>query len=590
MTTTLDSVSVDQLDDNQRAAAHNKASRLCIVASAGSGKTRVIVKRIEHLCRQGVLLPSQIVAITFTRKAGFELAQRLNRLFPPSERDRPIVGTLHSFALNELNSFHNENRTTMRTLVENSTAILTALKIGRAHKVARAISWCKTRMMSPDDITEDNIGTIRRQCHIASTTLSAQNLIDAWNTYHKHCASKRIMDHDDILIEYCQRLGDNIYRASRQFLYRHIFVDEFQDTTPLHMEIYRRLAGENTSITVVGDPDQSIFSFAGSSDVFLNNFSDYFPGAHNVFLSTNYRSTRANVEVARSILPHRDISAVRATTIVPQIHAYSDHETEAKGVMEIISRSHARGTPMNEIAVLVRTNDQKQAFVKAATALGIPFHRGRHVVTDPVAREVLSIISSLRKKRKWKSIYDALDDIDGAQIIAGELDEEHKNLFSDLRKSAREYMEMFPYDRQGDVSGYFEFIESQLASERDSRGGFSLLTFHQAKGLEFTCVIIAGFEQGLVPLYTDKARKQEETRLAYVALSRAADEMHITRASVRVRHEVPVVQKPSEFLPNIEQHISEIDVENDVISQPEALKRIADIRAKYLIKKRDEKS
>ncbi len=581
-------VTIGDLDDAQRAAVTSTASRLCIVASAGSGKTRVIVKRIEHLCEEG-LLPNHVVTITFTRKAGFELAARLAKSFPPETRERPFVGTLHSFAMSELSSYHDENRSRMRTLIEHSKSVLEQQKVAQASKVARAISWCKTRLMVPEDVTDDAMIAICRHAHIHPRTLSRETFVAAWKSYQHECSKRGVMDYDDVLNEYCRRLGDKSYAQSRQYLYRHIFVDEFQDTTPLHMEIYRRLVGKKGSLSVVGDPDQSIFSFAGSSDVYLNHFADYFPGAHSVFLNTNYRSTRANVEVARCLVPpidkSQEITAPRASTILPQVHVFSDHEAEAAGIMHIISSAHARGTELKDIAVLVRTNEQKNAFVTAAAKLGIGVTRGRHVVTDPVAANVWATIVSLRKKRRWKSIYDALDDIDGAQTIVGELDEEHKGLFRALRMAAREYMELFPHDRHGDVSGFFEYMESSLSTQTDTKSGFSLLTFHQAKGLEFHTVIVAGFEKGLVPLYQDRVRKKEEARLAYVALSRAIEELHITRASVRLRHGNSMVQQPSEFLASIKDHISELDLRNDIYTADEAIKRIADIRAKHLTKK-----
>ncbi len=584
-----DVVTIGDLDSAQERAVTSPATRLCIVASAGSGKTRVIVKRIQYLCTHQGLLPEHVVAITFTRKAGFELAQRLTKVFPLEMRERPFVGTLHSFVMSELATFHDDERTPLRTLIENPVSLLEKLKIAQASKIARAISWGKTRLMSPDDVTDDAMRVIRRHVHIHPQAFDKDTFVTSWKTYERECKKRGVMDHDEALTEYCRRLSNPDYAASRHYLYRHIFVDEFQDTTPLHMEIYRRLVGQSGGLSVVGDPDQSIFSFAGSSDVYLNNFADYFPGAQSVFLNTNYRSTRANVEVARSVVPHSDqletIITPRASTILPEVHEYPDEQSEADGVMDIISSSHARGVAMNDIAVLVRTNAQKDAFVTAANKLGMKCNRGRHVVTDPVAAQVWSTIVALRKKRRWKSIYDALDDIDNAQTLTGELDQEHKDLFRRLRNSAREYMELFPHDRHGDVAGFFEFIETRLGIGAQSTAGFSLLTFHQAKGLEFDTVIVAGFEKGLVPLYRDKVRKREEARLAYVALSRAINELHITRASVRMRHGTPVVQQPSEFLASIKSHICELDIRNDVFTADEAIKRIADIRAKHLIKK-----
>lgn len=580
---------IDGLDQHQQACATTNSSRLCIVASAGSGKTRVIVKRIEHLCKTTPLSANQVVAITFTRKAGFELAKRLAKTFDESSRERPYVGTLHSFALSELSNFHNENRTNIRTLIENPISILEKQGIAQASKVSRAISWCKTRLLDRNQITQDTMTALRRHAHISAQTLPLDKFINAWESYEKYCKKNSLFDHDDILVEYCIRLGEKNYAQTRQYLYRHLFVDEFQDTTPLHMEIYRRLVGETGSITVVGDPDQSIFSFAGSSDVFLTNFSDYFSGAETLFLKTNYRSTKANVEVSRSVVASSgnfdEIFAPRSSTVLPNVHVYSDEEEEASGVMSIISSAHARGMKMNDIAVLVRTNAQKDLFTKAANKLGMSSNRGRIVAKDPISKEILRMITSLRKHRKWKSIYDALDDITNAQAKLGDQSQEHAEIFKNLRFAARQYMDLFPHDRQGDVSGFFEFIEDQLCTERDRGSGFSLLTFHQAKGLEFECVIATGFEQGLVPLYIDARRKKEEARLAYVALSRAINELHITRACVRNRHGRAIVSKPSEFLTLIKENISDLDIRNDVFTSDEALKRIADIRAKYLIKK-----
>lgn|GEM_PF-5034866 len=583
------SLNLDNLDAAQKSAVLSDSTRLCIVAPAGSGKTRVMVKRIEHLCKTNKCLPNQVVAITFTRKAGFELAHRLAKSFTIETRERPFVGTLHSFALSELSKYHDENNSKMDSILEDPTALLKSLKVGNPTKALRAISWCKTRLMRPADINEETIRTIKRCTHMSTSSFDANTFRSIYEQYQQECKKRRLMDHDEVLLRYHQKLQDSGYAQTRRYIYRHIFVDEFQDTTPLHMEIFRSLVGENGAISVVGDPDQSIFSFAGASDIYLNNFQDFFPGAQTVFLNTNYRSTRANVEVARSVLLGSEnpetIKAPKSSTALPKIHVFSDEQSESEGVVEIISTAHARGIPLREIAVLVRTNAQKDIIVQAAKRLGLPLNRGRQIISDPVANEVWKTIVSLRKKRRWKSIYDALDDIDGAQTITGELDSEHKDLFSKLRRSAREYMELFPNDRHGDVSGFFEYIEFSLTANSDSAKGFSLLTFHQAKGLEFDTVIVCGFEKGLVPLYNDKIRKAEEARLAYVAMSRAINELYITRACVRMRHGNPIVTQPSDFLKPIQENITQIDIRNDIFTPQEAIKRIADIRAKYLIKK-----
>lgn len=388
--------------------------------------------------------------------------------------------------------------------------------------------------------------------------------------------------HDDLLIKYIQLLEDPSYLETRQYLYRHIFVDEFQDSTRTHVEIYQRLVGNKINISVVGDPDQSIFSFAGSSEKYLNDFSNYFPGATIEFLTTNYRSTKANVEVARSVLGNtgksRKITTPRQSTILPKVHLFSDELAEAQSAMSILMSAHANGTPFSDMAILVRTNKQKDLFIKSANSLGIAFHRGRRIELNETASEIFDTIKTLRRKRKWKSVYDALDDITS---IENE-DAGKKETYKQLRNAAREYMDLFSFDRQGDVNGFFEYLEFSITGAKDSKDGFSLLTFHQAKGLEFHTCIVSGFEKGLVPLYSDRIRKTEESRLAYVALSRASDELHITRVKVRTLFDRICVQSDSEYLQLIEEHIADIDLRQDFFTAKDALKRIADIRTKHL--------
>ena len=512
------------LDEQQINAATSPSSRLAIIASAGSGKTRVITQRIKYLCETTNLKPNQVLAITFTRKAGFELAKRIRSVLGDNNRLHPVVSTLHSFVMNELIDFYGDN---------------------------------------PREFTLEKFKNV-------------------WELYENYLTKNHKYSHDDLLIKYIQLLEDPSYLETRQYLYRHIFVDEFQDSTRTHVEIYQRLVGNKINISVVGDPDQSIFSFAGSSEKYLNDFSNYFPGATIEFLTTNYRSTKANVEVARSVLGNtgksRKITTPRQSTILPKVHLFSDELAEAQSAMSILMSAHANGTPFSDMAILVRTNKQKDLFIKSANSLGIAFHRGRRIELNETASEIFDTTKTLRRKRKWKSVYDALDDITS---IENE-DAGKKETYKQLRNAAREYMDLFSFDRQGDVNGFFEYLEFSITGAKDSKDGFSLLTFHQAKGLEFHTCIVSGFEKGLVPLYSDRIRKTEESRLAYVALSRASDELHITRVKVRTLFDRICVQSDSEYLQLIEEHIADIDLRQDFFTAKDALKRIADIRTKHL--------
>ena len=570
------------LDEQQINAATSPSSRLAIIASAGSGKTRVITQRIKYLCETTNLKPNQVLAITFTRKAGFELAKRIRSVLGDNNRLHPVVSTLHSFVMNELIDFYGDKKISVDSIIEFPEKIIETLKIKNSKQIAKAISWCKSNLIFPQNLNDEIITNIRKHIRINPREFTLEKFKNDWELYENYLTKNHKYSHDDLLIKYIQLLEDPSYLETRQYLYRHIFVDEFQDSTRTHVEIYQRLVGNKINISVVGDPDQSIFSFAGSSEKYLNDFSNYFPGATIEFLTTNYRSTKANVEVALSVLGNtgksRKITTPRQSTILPKVHLFSDELAEAQSAMSILMSAHANGTPFSDMAILVRTNKQKDLFIKSANSLGIAFHRGRRIELNETASEIFDTIKTLRRKRKWKSVYDALDDITS---IENE-DAGKKETYKQLRNAAREYMDLFSFDRQGDVNGFFEYLEFSITGAKDSKDGFSLLTFHQAKGLEFHTCIVSGFEKGLVPLYSDRIRKTEESRLAYVALSRASDELHITRVKVRTLFDRICVQSDSEYLQLIEEHIADIDLRQDFFTAKDALKRIADIRTKHL--------
>ena len=570
------------LDEQQINAATSPSSRLAIIASAGSGKTRVITQRIKYLCETTNLKPNQVLAITFTRKAGFELAKRIRSVLGDNNRLHPVVSTLHSFVMNELIDFYGDKKISVDSIIEFPEKIIETLKIKNSKQIAKAISWCKSNLIFPQNLNDEIITNIRKHIRINPREFTLEKFKNDWELYENYLTKNHKYSHDDLLIKYIQLLEDPSYLETRQYLYRHIFVDEFQDSTRTHVEIYQRLVGNKINISVVGDPDQSIFSFAGSSEKYLNDFSNYFPGATIEFLTTNYRSTKANVEVARSVLGNtgksRKITTPRQSTILPKVHLFSDELAEAQSAMSILMSAHANGTPFSDMAILVRTNKQKDLFIKSANSLGIAFHRGRRIELNETASEIFDTIKTLRRKRKWKSVYDALDDITSIENEDAGKTETYKQ----LRNAAREYMDLFSFDRQGDVNGFFEYLEFSITGAKDSKDGFSLLTFHQAKGLEFHTCIVSGFEKGLVPLYSDRIRKTEESRLAYVALSRASDELHITRVKVRTLFDRICVQSDSEYLQLIEEHIADIDLRQDFFTAKDALKRIADIRTKHL--------
>ena len=527
---------IADLDARQRDAVTSDAAPLAILAGAGSGKTRVLTRRIAWLAAGGRIDPAHTLALTFTRKAAAELVDRLGRL---GVRRTVTAGTFHSIALAQLRRRAAERRRAMPSLLARKARILVPLVGGRgaaasvaASEIAGEIEWAKARRITPHRYAEAVARAER------DTPRPAADIARLYARYEQERRSKRLVDFDDLIWWCADSLrNDAEFAATQRWRFRHLFVDEFQDATPAQVGLLRGWLGESSDLTVVGDPDQSIYGFAGANPWYLTGFAKHFRGGSTVQLDVNYRSTPQVIAAARAALPPSarsvTVTTPRADGPRPTTTEHAAEADEAAAIAASLRRDHALGRPWRDSAVLYRTNAQSAAFEAAFGAEGVPFHvrGGAGFLARPEVRATLDELRRSAATAPGRDLVPHLDDLAHDDSI-GEEQREHADTLAAL---AREFVAVDGDQRS--VDGFVAYLQVALRGETDlaRRDAVELLTFHRAKGLEFTRVYITGLERGLVPIShaNTAAELAEEHRLLYVALSRAHEEIHLSWAKTR---------------------------------------------------------
>ena len=294
------------LDATQRDAVTSRAAPLAILAGAGSGKTRVLTRRIAWQAREGIVDPRHVLALTFTRKAAGELRTRLGRL---GVEHAVTAGTFHAIALAQLRRRADDEQRTMPTLLERKVRLLVPLvnvrgrEAGlRAAELASEIEWAKARLVRPDGY--------ERAVTLAARTppRPAAEVADVYREYERQKRRRGLVDFDDLISGCADVLErDADFAAAQRWRFRHLFVDEFQDASPAQFRLLRAWLGDRSDLCVVGDGDQAIYGFAGADPTFLVRFTaqfppERFPDVGVVRLGSNYRSTPQVVAAAGAVL------------------------------------------------------------------------------------------------------------------------------------------------------------------------------------------------------------------------------------------------------------------------------------------------
>ncbi len=509
------------------------ARPLAILAPAGSGKTRVLTRRIAYQVATGEADATHVLALTFTRKAAGELRQRLRAL---GLREGVAAGTFHGVAWAQLRARWSDEGRAAPTLLTRKGRLLGEV-LGRGGstiaQMATEIEWAKARLVGPGGYV-DAVTAARRR-----PPAPAERVAEVYGAYEQAKQQRRLVDFDDLL-RLCSQLleTDRAFAATQRWRFRHLYVDEFQDVNPLQMQLLDAWRGDRWDLCVVGDPHQAIYGWNGADASYLEEFSRRYPPAEVISLDRNYRSTPQVLAAAADVLvaarvPDRTVRPVRAAGSPPRLTRHPTDRDEAHAVARAVRDARAPGSPWSAQAVLARTHAQLPVLAEALRIAGVP-HRVRGE-GDLLARpEVRTAMGLLRRSDRLLSA--ALPDLRAlAADTEAELGieaEEVANLGLVVR-CAHDHLRL---DSSASTRGFLAWLAATLQAEGGEGGdAVTLATFHAAKGLEWPVVHLTGLEDGFVPISHARTRhdRTEEARLLYVAMTRAEDDLRCTWSAQR---------------------------------------------------------
>ena len=521
---------LEDLDEAQREAVTSDGAPLVVLAGAGSGKTRVLTRRIAWRCATGSADARHVLAITFTRKAAGELRGRLRQL----SGGTVTAGTFHSVALAQMRQRAADAGRRPEEILDRKARLLGSL-LSRAGvrrggstpalELASEIEWAKARMVPPDRYEHEARAAGR------TTSLEAPLVATLFARYEEEKRRRGLVDFDDLLINCADALeNDHEWAAAQRWRWRHFFVDEYQDVNPLQIRLLAAWRGDRPDLCVVGDPDQSIYSWNGAESSELPTFEQRNPGTTVVRLRANYRCPAPVLAAARAALgPVAKSDPLPArpgdSGAPPEVRAYADEDAEAAGIAEIL-RARNVGRRWSDAAILVRTNAQAVPIQRALHASGIPTRvRGGGLLRQPEVRDALSALRRGGGLPAW---------IESTEAAAAEASADRAPNLEALVTLAQEFRELDP----GGGSPAFLLWLNDAAGDAPAgteEDAVEICTFHRAKGLEWEVVVVAGAEDGYLPHYLSEADEAiaEERRLLYVACTRASSDLILTWARKR---------------------------------------------------------
>jgi DNA helicase-2/ATP-dependent DNA helicase PcrA len=542
-----------ELDEEQHAAVTAPRGPVCVLAGAGTGKTRTITQRIAHLVRSGHVAPGQVLAVTFTARAAGELRTRLRTLGVGGVQAR----TFHAAALRQLRYFW------PRVVSEEPWQLLESKLrvVGQAaHHVgadtnseslrdlASEIEWAKATLVAPADYPA-RVASARRD-----VPADAALLAKVYANYEQIKTDNTLLDFDDLLLHTAAVLeGHPEVAGEFRDRYRCFVVDEYQDVTPLQQRVLDAWLGERDDLTVVGDANQTIYTFAGATPRYLLDFSRRFPEAVVVRLRRDYRSTPQVVSAANSVISAAggQVAGTRLRLVgqqpagpEPSFSEYDDEPAEANAVAAAIKRMITDGTPASEIAILFRVNAQSEVYERALDEVGVPFQvrGGERFFARAEVRQAMVAL---------RSAGGVAGESDDGGLVAGVravlaplgLTEEPaggtagRQRWESLRALAGLAQELAAEAPDTDLAGFAaELVRRADSAHPPTVQGVTLASLHAAKGLEWDAVFLVGLVDGTLPIQYaegDQAKLEEERRLLYVGITRARRRLALSWALSR---------------------------------------------------------
>ncbi|MET8449645.1 ATP-dependent DNA helicase UvrD2 [Streptomyces sp. NPDC005209] len=562
---------LEGLDPEQREVATALHGPVCVLAGAGTGKTRAITHRIAYGVRAGILQPSSVLAVTFTNRAAGEMRGRLRQLGAQGVQAR----TFHSAALRQLQYFWPKAiGGSMPRLVDRKIQLVadaaaacgTRLDRNELRDVTGEIEWSKVTQTVPADYT---LAAKRAGREAPRDPVEIAHLYAAYEDLKR---DRNVIDFEDVLLLTVAVLQDRHDIAEQvRSQYQHFVVDEYQDVSPLQQRLLDLWLGERNNLCVVGDASQTIYSFTGATPDHLLDFRTRHPAATVVKLVRDYRSTPQVVHLANGLLAqargraadHRlELLSQRAPGPEPVYSEYTDEPAEAEGAARRIRELIDAGVPAAEIAVLFRTNSQSETYEQALADVGVPYQlRGAERFFD--RPEVRKAGVALRGAARFGGNDSLLDDAvtlpsQVRAVLSGEgwtteppagsgaVRERWESLAA-LVGLAHDFAAARPDATLGDFVA--ELDERANAQHAPTIQGVTLASLHSAKGLEWDVVFLVGVAEGMMPITYAKTDEQveEERRLLYVGVTRARERLHVSWALARSPGGRPN-RRPSRFL------------------------------------------
>ena len=638
---------LSELNPAQREAVETISGPVLILAGPGSGKTRVITHRIAYLIKVCGVSPRRIMAVTFTNKAARAMAERLYQLVPGSAAELTI-GTFHAICARILRIEGKPIGVDPGFVIYDSDDQISLLKrcllaVGLDPKqyapraIQSAISAAKSALLTPAEYGR------------FAGSYYEEIVQRVYERYQQSLTESNALDFDDLLmraVQLFQQVPEALDRYQSRYL--HLQVDEFQDTNPVQYELVKLLGGKHRNVCVVGDPDQSIYSWRAADLRNILYFERDYPEAKVILLEQNYRSTQIILETANHIISAnqqrkpKDLWTENQPGLpVEVVETYSEQEEAQFVVNEVTRLSEREGFRLGDCAVMYRTNAQSRVLEEAFLRYGVPYRLvagtrfyDRREVKDIIAylrliqnrqdgvslRRIINVPPrgvgqrSLEELSRWTqelgvSEYEALQRLgrpdtegekppslsprvvralsdfakmidelsarDAGVGIVGLLDlvlersgygdfvraevdgEERWENILELRTVAGQYQELPPAES---LSAFLEgaALVSDVDGFEETVEAVTLITLHQAKGLEFPVVFIVGMEEGILPhirSFDDPAQMEEERRLCYVGVTRARQRVYLVRAFRRTLMGNRRVSGASRFLQDIPRHL-----------------------------------
>jgi DNA helicase II / ATP-dependent DNA helicase PcrA len=540
------------LDEEQREAAQAVSGPVCILAGAGTGKTRTITHRIAYGVHTGVYVPEQVLAVTFTARAAGELRGRLAALDVGGVQAR----TFHAAAMRQLRYFAPRVLGgPMPPLVENKLRLV-ATAAARARlstdrtslrDLASEIEWAKTTLATPEDYA------VRAKAAGREPPFEAAAVAAVYASYESAKQRDGALDFEDLLLVTAYALEEHpdVARQVRG-QYRHFVVDEYQDVNPLQQRLLDAWLGGRADVCVVGDPNQTIYSFTGANPDYLLGFADRYPDAGVVKLERDYRSTPQVVALANRLigqapkrkgLPELRLLGQRADGPEPTFVEHPDEPAEAAAVALKCRALIDSGMPAAEIAVLFRINAQSQVYEAALADAGVPYvlKGAERFFERPEVREaVLLLRGAAAGGSEPGALVPTVRD-----VLASTGWAEHRpppsgaarDRWQSLAALVDLAVDMVAEEPTLDLPGFVGHLAERAdAQHAPTVQGVTLASMHAAKGLEWDVVFVVGLVDGVVPIAQSLARPEavdEERRLLYVAVTRARERLTLSWSLAR---------------------------------------------------------